>query len=64
MELIWEMKKKKIMTFIKGPLIIALVICITLLTTWTLHILFSLYTDDQAHMSISEWIGHLAAKFL
>ncbi len=61
MQLIWEMKKKKITDYLKGPLTIFLIVFITFLTSWIFHVLFAIYTEAQAHMSIFEWIDHLYA---
>jgi hypothetical protein len=64
MQLIWEMKKKRILYYLKGPLIIFLIVSTTLLTSWTLHVLYAIYTDTQAHMSIYEWMDYLYAMLL
>ena len=64
MDLIWEMKRKRMLSYLKGPFIAFLIIFISLFTSWALHVFYSLYTDTQAHMSISEWVGHLYAMLL
>jgi hypothetical protein len=64
MALVWEMKKKRIMYYLKGPLIIFLIVFITLLTSWILHVSFAIYTAAQAHMSFYEWIDYLSAMLL
>jgi len=64
MELIWEMKKKKISYYLKGPLKIFLIVFITFLTSWMCHVLFAIYTDAKTHMSVFEWMGHLCAMLM
>jgi Trk-type K+ transport system membrane component len=61
MVLIWEMKKKSIMDYLKAPFLVLLFVFVALLTSWIFHVSFSLYTHEQAHMSIFEWVEHLYA---
>ncbi len=64
MVLIWEMKKRSIMQYLRVPLLTLLIVFIALLTSWLFHVSFALYTHDQAHMSIFEWAEHLYALLM
>jgi hypothetical protein len=61
MALIWEMKRKRVAHYIKAPLMLLFGVGLSVLTSWIFHVLFALYTRDQSHMSIFEWIDHLFA---
>jgi len=64
MVLIWEMKKKSTLQCLRVPLLTLLIVFIALLTSWLFHVSFAIYTQDQAHMSIFEWVEHLYALLL
>lgn len=64
MQLIWDMKKKKITDYLKGPLAIILGVFITFLSSWIFHVIFAIYTDAKTHMSIFEWVDHLYAMLM
>lgn len=61
MSLVWEMKRKKTGQYFKAPLMILLGVCLSIFTSWVFHVLFSLYTREQSHMSLYAWIDHLFA---
>lgn len=46
--------------FLKLPFIICIFIINTVLITWMAHIIYAFFSDAQSHMSLFEWIEHLA----